>query len=312
MRTALTAGTAARSGKDTGSYLTLTERDWLARGATYLAFTKPRIWAVFGLEAAAGAMLAWRSPAPLPWQGLLGAVAAVVFGAAGAECVTNVIDRSIDARMQRTSNRPLPSGALDASHGLVLGSALMAAGIALGWWLGMVPLGLLVIGLFDNVVIYSALAKTSTPWSIVLGAPSGAVAALVGYSSVRLPLSPSALALGLFVMCWIPVHIWSLAWQYRSDYAQAGVPMAPVAWGPTAFGCAFRLAVAAMVAAAIWFGAVALPVVLLAVVAVGAVIVGGLALAWIASPSSQGARRVFATANAYLLVVLVVSMAAHA
>lgn len=289
-----------------------TERHVLRRSATYLAFTKPRIWVVFALEAAAGAMLAWHGPTPLPSRGMFGAVAAVALAAAGAECLTNVIDRSIDARMERTSDRPLPSGAIDAPHAVVLGSALLATSVAIGWWLGVVPLGLLLIGLFDNVVIYSALAKRSTPWSIVLGAPSGAVAAWVGYSSVRLPLSPSAWLLGVLVMCWIPVHIWSLAWRYRADYARAGVPMAPVAWGPTTFRCAWGCAIAAMVAAAMWFGAVALPVALFAVVGVGAVLMAGLGMAWIVSPSAKGARRVFGAVNAYLLVALAVAMAVHA
>ena len=287
------------------------ERRVAHRGATYLAFTKPRIWVVFAVEAAAGAMLA--SPAPgLVSRGLVGAVGAVALAGAGAECLTNVIDRSIDARMQRTRNRPLPSGALDVAHATALGLVLVASSLVIGSWLGAVPLGLLLVGLFDNVIIYSALAKRATPWSIVLGAPSGAVAAWVGYSSVHLPLSPSVLLLGLFVMCWIPVHIWSLAWQYRVDYGRAGVPMAPVVWGPATFRFAWGCVVAIMIVAAIWFGAVAFSEVLFAVVGAGALLVGGLGLRWIASPSSQGARRVFGAVNAYLLLVLVVSMAAHA
>lgn len=134
------------------------ERRVAHRGATYLAFTKPRIWVVFAVEAAAGAMLA--SPAPgLVSRGLVGAVGAVALAGAGAECLTNVIDRSIDARMQRTRNRPLPSGALDVAHATALGLVLVASSLVIGSWLGAVPLGLLLVGLFDNVIIYSALAK---------------------------------------------------------------------------------------------------------------------------------------------------------
>ena len=81
--------------------------------------------------------------------------------------------------MQRTRNRPLPSGALDVAHATALGLVLVASSLVIGSWLGAVPLGLLLVGLFDNVIIYSALAKRATPWSIVLGAPSGAVAAWV-------------------------------------------------------------------------------------------------------------------------------------
>ena len=183
------------------------------------------------------------------------------------------------------------------AHATALGLVLVASSLVIGSWLGAVPLGLLLVGLFDNVIIYSALAKRVTPWSIVLGAPSGAVAGVGGL----LVGAPSA-----FTQC-VAARIvrdvldsgphLEFGVAIPRDYGRAGVPMAPVVWGPATFRFAWGCVVAIMIVAAIWFGAVAFSEVLFAVVGAGALLVGGLGLRWIASPSSQGARRVFGAVN---------------
>jgi protoheme IX farnesyltransferase len=273
--------------------------------ATYWTFSKPRIWIAFALEALVGSLLAWSASGAFPWVVVMVGIMAIVLAAAGAEALTNVLDRAMDAVMQRTRTRPLPSGTITPTAAVVFGLVCVGASLGLGGFLGPIPLMFLVLGLIDNVVIYSALTKRTTPWSIVLGAGSGAVPVWVGFSALRLPISLSAWLLGVVVMCWIPVHIWSLAWAYREDYARADVPMAPVVWAPRTFQRAWYGALILMMAATVTFSAVALPSIPAVIVDGGVGWVALLGLQWGARPTLERARKVFMGVNLYLVGLLV-------
>jgi protoheme IX farnesyltransferase len=145
--------------------------------------------------------------------------------------VANYVDRDIDALMERTRRRPLPSGQLPPSHALLLGSGLIAAGLLVAMTFGPLIVLLISLGLADNLIVYALLTKRTSPLSIVLGAPSGGAPAFVGYVAVAGGITLPGILLGTFVMLWTPIHIWSLAIRSRDDYARASVPMLPVAIG---------------------------------------------------------------------------------
>jgi len=84
------------------------------------------------------------------------------------------------------------------------------------------------LGLFDNVVVYSLLAKRRSCTNILLGSVSGGMPALFGWAVVQGNVSWTAVLLSLLVITWTPNHIWNLAIRYREDYARANVPMLPV------------------------------------------------------------------------------------
>lgn len=176
--------------------------------------------------------------------------------------------------------------------------------LAIGLALGMIPLLFLVVGLTDNVVIYSVLTKRMTPWSIVLGAGAGAIPVWVGFSVVRLPISLGGWLLGVVVLCWIPVHIWSLAWAYREDYALAHVPMAPVVWPPKTFERAWYAALVGMAAATAIFAATTLPEIPALITDGGVAVVSLLGWQWAARPTADRARQVFRAVNIYLIGLL--------
>ncbi len=83
-------------------------------------------------------------------------------------------------------------------------------------------------GLFDNVVVYSLLAKRRSCTNILLGSVSGGMPALFGWAVVRGDVTWTPMLLALLVITWTPNHIWNLAIRYREDYARANVPMLPV------------------------------------------------------------------------------------
>lgn len=250
---------------------------------TYLAFVKPHIDLSFVLVAFTGSVLGAARSAGAPAWRFGGVALAVGLLAAGAECWTNLLDRDIDALMARTARRALPSGEISVRSAALLGATLSAAGLALAGALGPLVLVFLGFALVDNVVVYSALTKRATPWSIVLGSAVGPLTLWAGYAAISLPLSAPALLLGAMVAAWVPVHIWAIALRYREDYAAAGVPMAPLVWRRGTLAVALG-------ASAVGMGALA---------AGGLALIGGQAAAPVA-----GAVGGFASAIAVVAVVL--------
>jgi protoheme IX farnesyltransferase len=89
----------------------------------------------------------------------------------------------------------------------------------------------MLVGLLDNVVVYSLILKRRSWLNIILGGISGGMPVLVGYSAVAGTITPIALYMSALVIVWIPTHIWSLAIFNRADYEAAKVPMLPVVFG---------------------------------------------------------------------------------
>ncbi len=197
------------------------------RMRVYFVLTKPNVWWLLVFVGLGGYFAASRGAInPLT---LLALVAALSAGSAGAETVANYLERDIDARMKRTRRRPLPRGLINPPQkAFILGLALIAASLIItGSFLNLTALLLMISGILNYNLIYVILTKKKTPLNIILGSVAGAAPVWVGYSSAA-SLDLTALVLGLLVILWIPVHVWSLALRYRDDYAAVGVPMLPV------------------------------------------------------------------------------------
>ncbi len=156
----------------------------------------------------------------------------LILGSASADVLTNYHDRDIDIMMKRTMKRPIPAGDISPRAALAFGLPMVAFSLAIPLFLvNALAAGFMLLGLLDNVVVYSLFLKRRSWFSIVLGGFSGGMPVLVGYSAVGNPFSPIALYMSALVMVWIPAHIWSLAIFDREDYEAANVPMLPVVFG---------------------------------------------------------------------------------
>jgi protoheme IX farnesyltransferase len=154
---------------------------------------------------------------------------AITAGTAGCNALTGYIDRDIDRVMERTHDRPLCTGRIHpASRAVVLGGTLLAVALILSGLRNPLALGLMGLGIVDNVVVYSLWLKRTTRWNIVLGGISGGMPVAFGWAYASGSLGLAAILLAGLVILWTPTHIWSLALRYREDYARAGVPMLPV------------------------------------------------------------------------------------
>ena len=200
-----------------------------SRLKNYYELTKPKIWylLVFTIFASAltASLLFHIYVQPLTWGLLIGGVAA---GSAAADTLTGYNDRDIDAIMDRTRGRPIPSGRISAKHALEFGLILAAVSLISSWFINIWAFALMAFGLFDNIIIYSKWLKRRSLTNIILGGFSGGAPALIGYVAVTTQNIEIGLVMAGLVFLWIPTHIWSLALHAKNDYTRAGIPMLPV------------------------------------------------------------------------------------
>ena len=165
---------------------------------------------------------------------------ALISAAAG---VLNCLwEQDLDSRMQRTSNRALPSGRLSpasAFAGAVL--CTLVAAVLLLKGVNFLAAGLSLFGLCSYVLLYTALLKPRTSQNIVIGGIAGAIPSLVGAAAA----GGGYIGIGgwwLFalVMLWTPTHFWALALLLQDDYRTVGIPMLPVVRGNIATARAIR------------------------------------------------------------------------
>lgn len=195
----------------------------------YYEVTKPKIWYLLvftAFGAALTASLLFDIPiTPLTWALLIGGVAA---GSAAADTLTGYNDRDIDAIMDRTKDRPIPSGRIKPKSALAFGLALAGISLVCSWFISPLAFGLMAFGLFDNIIVYSKWLKRRSQSNIILGGFSGGAPALIGYVAVTTQNIEIGLVMAGLVFLWIPTHIWSLALHVKKDYSLAKVPMLPV------------------------------------------------------------------------------------
>lgn len=207
-----------------------------SRVAVYYELTKPKIWYLLAFTAlgatAVASGLHGAEVSAATWALVLGSVIA---GSAAANTLTNYHDRDIDAVMERTQGRPLPSGRISPpekarNFGLALAGASIAMALGIcataspeqGAW----ATAFIAFGLLNNVLVYSYGLKRRSWTNIILGGLCGGSPAMVGWAAATLAdLWTMGLAMAGLVFIWIPLHIWSLTLHFRSDYRAVKVPM---------------------------------------------------------------------------------------
>ncbi|MEM1583940.1 MAG: heme o synthase [Nitrososphaerota archaeon] len=199
----------------------------IERIGVYYSVTKPRVWYLLAYTAFGGYIAG--SGATVDWVKAFIATLSVILASAGSEAIANFIEKDIDALMERTKNRPLPSGKIRPEwKALILGLILTSLGAYIGYTINLLALIFILIGVLDYVVIYVMLSKKKTPLNIVLGSVAGGAPTMVGYVSAANQITLDSVILAGIVVLWIPSHIWSLALRYKEDYMKAGIPMLPI------------------------------------------------------------------------------------
>jgi len=189
---------------------------------------------------------------------VLGVAGSLFLSISGSTVLNMWYDRDIDAKMNRTCWRPLPSGKITPEAALRFGLILSILGV--GWALAIDPLfGLIIFaGLFFDVAIYTIWLKRRTCWSIVWGGISGGMPILAGRTLGLGYIDWVGLALTLAILFWIPTHILTFSMRYHEDYKAAKIPTFPSIYSfqftRVTIAISSVLSAFAMVAAAIGIG----------------------------------------------------------
>jgi protoheme IX farnesyltransferase len=193
----------------------------------YIALTKPRIIELL-LVTTIPTMVVAANGIPGLWL-IVATLIGGTLAAGGANAFNMVIDRDIDAVMQRTKKRPLVTGVMTPRAATAFAGVLeVVSFLVLALWVNMLAAWLAMGATAFYVFVYTIWLKRRSRQNIVIGGAAGAVPVLIGWAAVTNSLSWTPALLFLVIFIWTPPHFWALAVRYRDDYQAANVPMMPV------------------------------------------------------------------------------------
>ncbi len=185
--------------------------------------TKARLSLLVIVTTFVGYLLA--SPSPIEWLRLLNATLGTALAAAGAGALNQWLEVGVDRLMERTRHRPLPAGRMSRSTALLVGLALSTAGTAwLAWTCNATSAWLSAATVVTYLALYTPL-KRKTSLCTIVGAVSGAIPPMIGWTAARPSFDLGAWVLFGILFTWQMPHFLAIAWMYRDEYAQAGFVM---------------------------------------------------------------------------------------
>lgn len=193
--------------------------------ADYFALTKPRLSLLSVISSVVGYVAARHG---FSWGEFFHVFGGTALCAGGVASLNQWMEAETDAAMSRTHDRPIPSGKVAGGSAFVLGWLLVIAGlvdlyVAVNGWSALLALATVIayLGLYTP-------AKRRTRWSTEIGAISGALPPLVGWSAAEGGVSALGWILFGILFFWQIPHFMAIAWMYREDYATVHFPMLPV------------------------------------------------------------------------------------
>ncbi len=195
----------------------------------YLELSKARLASMVVFSTIAGYLLSARGASRLDhliWTALGTALAAF-----GANIFNQIMETELDAKMERTRERPLPSGRLPRSRAQVYGWASSIAGVVLLATLVNLLTAALALGVILLYTLVYTPMKTRTSANTLVGAVVGAVPPVIGWTAASGRIEIGALILFGILFAWQVPHFLALAWMYREDYARGGFKMLPAVDG---------------------------------------------------------------------------------
>ena len=192
----------------------------------FVEITKARLSISVVVSTIAGYLLGFNEEQPFQ---LLVLVLLIVGGycMVGASNVFNqIIEIELDAKMDRTKNRPLPSGRISKQNAFVLGCILTILGLAILYNVNPKTAMFGAISIFMYVSLYTPL-KTLTPLSVFVGAFPGAIPFMLGWVAATGYFGIESGTLFIIQFFWQFPHFWAIGWFLYDDYKKAGFFMLP-------------------------------------------------------------------------------------
>jgi len=197
----------------------------------YMPLFKLKICILITFSAIVGLVLT--SPGNVSLRTVLILIITTILASGSASAFNHYYDMDIDAVMDRTKGRPLPTRSIiNPNNVLMISVVLFISGIILAaLLLNYVAALHLALGAVFYGVIYTVLLKRRTWTNIIIGGLAGSFAVLAGGASANPEFCLPPLLLAVVLFFWTPSHFWSFAIAQKDDYRKAGIPMLPVIAG---------------------------------------------------------------------------------
>lgn len=199
--------------------------------ADYIYVLKPRETSLIMIIGACSALVAAATlNGAFPVKDFILAMVAIALGSAGANGLTNYLDRNVDALMKRTCNRVLPAKRIEPPEKvLALTLALIIAGLVIAWFLSPVCFFIGLIGVLASAIWRKTISCT------FFGIIAGSAPVLIGWYAITKQPTIEIMPVFLFCMiaCWTPTHVWTLMLANREDYESAGLHYFPLSFKDT-------------------------------------------------------------------------------
>ena len=169
------------------------------------------------------------------WKMILLLFAGGMLVTGSANAINQVVEKDTDARMKRTSTRPVAAGRLTVNQGWAFAIITGALGVfILGNYFNWLTAGLAAFSLFLYAFIYTPLKKVNSI-AVLVGAVPGALPCLIGWTAGDNNLAIGGWVLFAFQFFWQFPHFWAIAWVSHKDYSSVGFKLLPADKGPTKF-----------------------------------------------------------------------------
>jgi len=198
----------------------------------YLTLTKPRICLLVLITTYLGYYMGLRHIDSYminlsEWITFFYLAVGTLFTAAGACSLNQAIEYKSDAKMERTSSRPIPMGIISPINGYIFGICLSILGVLLLYiTIGALVSFLSFLTICTYIFIYTPMKKL-TYLNTLVGAVPGALPPIGGWFAATNETSSIVTALFGILFCWQIPHFLSLAYMYAKDYKKGGFVMLP-------------------------------------------------------------------------------------
>ncbi|MFG0331578.1 MAG: heme o synthase [Phycisphaerales bacterium] len=194
----------------------------------YVELTKPRLNSLVLVSAAVGFVMAVSQGTGGSFSILAYMLVGTLLCASAGAILNQWLERDLDARMNRTVDRPIPSGRIEPFRALLFGGLLAVWGVThLAVFTNALAALVAFLTLVSYTVVYTPMKRVSSI-STLVGAIPGAMPPLIGWAAATGSLEIGAWSLFLIIFVWQMPHFLAIAWLYRDDYRRGGFPLLPV------------------------------------------------------------------------------------
>ena len=188
--------------------------------------TKSRLAISVVFSSLCGYLLAVNNEFKFEWLTLIMLAVGGYCMVGASNAYNQIIEKDLDLLMDRTKNRPIPSGRVTVNQAFVLATILTVLGIAILYGINPKAAMFGAISIFLYTSVYTPL-KTKTPLSVFVGAFPGAIPFMLGWVAATNHFGIEAGTLFLIQFFWQFPHFWAIGWFLFEDYEKAGIFMLP-------------------------------------------------------------------------------------